>query len=259
MSVTKIVKKYGNSGGIYLPAEWVGGKVKIELVEQPLNPKKDLLGSLPLEHVVSLILYGSYVRGEMTEDSDIDVILVTDGEKTEIPQDIRARYDIQVKGVEQLKLSVTHDPLFHKILCDEAIALVNGNLLDEIRAIKPETRSINTRIELIESSLGIVKEMLELGADGKDVVYPLVLRIKEALLMECFLENKKYNTKALRKSVLKNCTPAEFSSLMSIYRNIRDDKKPSNLFISENTTGKLVTLLEAKIQNVKQKKLKERH
>src|SRR3989338_1378044 len=67
---TKVVKRYGNSGGVYVPREWVGGKVKIDLIDEPANPK-ELLAKLPLEHVVSVIVYGSYVRKESAADSDI--------------------------------------------------------------------------------------------------------------------------------------------------------------------------------------------
>lgn len=45
-----------------------------------MHELKEELAALYGERLVSVILYGSYARGEATEDSDIDVVVVLKGE-----------------------------------------------------------------------------------------------------------------------------------------------------------------------------------
>ncbi|MBI5562139.1 MAG: nucleotidyltransferase domain-containing protein [Deltaproteobacteria bacterium] len=49
-------------------------------IEGILHELKDGLAGLYGDRLVSVILYGSYARGEATEDSDIDVAVVLKGE-----------------------------------------------------------------------------------------------------------------------------------------------------------------------------------
>ena len=260
MTITKVVKKYGNSGGVYLPVDWIGGKVKIELVEQPIDPKKDLLENLPLEHIVSVILYGSYARDEITDGSDMDVIIVTDGTAIKIPQQIRERYDIQVKDVANLKNLVEHDPIVYKVVKDESFALFNHKFLEELKQINPTaSRSTKFRLDMAESSMNIVKGFMAEGADPIDLVYPLILRLKEALFIECFLTNKQYTTALLKKEITNHGISAQnFVTLINIYRTVRDNKRQKQN-ISIDVVEKLVSLLEAKLSYVKQKTLTKRH
>ena len=113
-TVVKTVKKYGNSGGVYVPSSWIGGKVKLELIDEPADPKKDVLEKVPLEHVIGVILFGSYTRKEIEKGSDIDLLLITDEDiRIPIPPEIKKNYDIQVKSLRALKnalitVSYTH-------------------------------------------------------------------------------------------------------------------------------------------------------
>lgn len=257
--VTKTVKRYGNSGGVYLPAGWIGGRVKFELVEEPLDPKKDLL-RLPLEHVVSIILYGSYARGEMTKDSDIDVIVVTDDDATiEIPKEFMKKYDMQVRSASRLKSSVERDPVFYKVIKDESVALFNHGFLNQLKQVQPKASGMKTRLDLAESSLNIVKSFIDMGADPAGMAYPLMMRLKEALFIECFLSNKIYTTTLLKKEVLASgISNRDFETLLAIYRAVRDGEKLKRE-VSIDTIAKLASLLETKISNVKQKVIKKRN
>src|SRR3989338_5939633 len=119
-TIMKTVKKYGNSGGVYVPSSWIGGRVRVDLVDEPADPKKDILEKISLEHVISVILYGSYARNEMEKGSDIDILLITDGEiKISIPSEIKKKYDIQVKSLIALKNSMMNDPVFYKTIKDD--------------------------------------------------------------------------------------------------------------------------------------------
>lgn len=253
-AITKTVKKYGNSGGVYVPNDWVGGRVRIELVEEPLNPM-EILAKLPLQHVVSVILYGSYARGEMAEGSDIDIILAVDDDtKIDIPS-IQC-YDIQVKTLGQLRSAMAHDPIFNKSINDSSTAMVNHNFLDELRREPLNKNSIEPRIDMAQSALDITKSLTEHG-DFTGLVYSLVLRLKEMIILECIFSGRKYTTKMLKSEILKNgVTSQEFNKVINIYRAIRDNKKHDSL--PKDVILKLVSFLEAKIEHVK-KQSKERN
>lgn len=257
-TITKTVKKYGNSGGVYLPADWIGGTVQIRLAEEPLDPRKDLL-SLPLEHIVSIILYGSYARGEMEKDSDIDLILVVDDPEIKVSSELRQKYDIQIKTVQQIKNTMNRDPIFHKSIKDSSMAIINRQFLDSLKSeTNLDMSGIKIRIELAQSSLSIVKSFAENYEDLTDMAYSIIMHLKEMLIIDCLFSNRKYTTKLLMKEILKHISPSDAYDVMNAYRSIRDNKKYT-VKISEEVISRLILLLEAKIKDVKQKAHKKRH
>lgn len=258
-SIVKAVKRYGNSGGVYVPNRWIGGKVKIELIEEPLNPQ-DVLAKIPLEHVISAILYGSYARKEATEGSDIDILLIVDDDyEMDIPAEIRQKYDIQVKSLRDMRNALAHDPVFYKMIKDDAVALLNHQFLNSLKAATPKTADIEKRIGMIESSLNITKEILKIDANA-DVAYPIVMRLKEILLIECLLSGKRYSAKALKQEILgRGITSIEFSTLMDAYRTSRANKRASKHTLQTGTIAKLISLLEEKIQHVRKKAREKRN
>ena len=256
-TITKMVKKYGNSGGVYVPSSWVGGKVKVELVDEPFSVSS-VLNKISMQHVVSVILYGSYARNEAAEGSDIDIILISDEDtEVEVPNNMKKKYDIQVKTTEEARSAMANDPIFHKLIKDESIAMINHKFLDDLRKMKLKPGGIRARIGFAESSLSIIREIFDLGSDN--VVYPLVMRLKEMLVLDCLISNKKYSTAVLRNYIL-NCglSQKEFFDAMNIYRAARNDKRQEKCMERE-AIEKLISLLEMKIKHAKQKAVKKRH
>ncbi len=249
-SMSKVVKKYGNSGGIYVPSSWIGGKVKVELIDEPVGPK-DVLNKINLEHVSSAILYGSYARNEINEGSDIDIILITDeNAQIDVPDELKQKCDIQAKTMEEARNAMMNDPVFYKVIMDESVALINHQFLVILKKEKLRPGGIMTRTGLAESSLDIAKEIFKAGSD--EVIYPVVMRLKEMLILEYLLANKKYSTAALRNEILRcGISKKEFSDAMTIYRAARNNKKPEKCRLSRETIEKLIFLLETKIQYVK--------
>ena len=106
--LTKIVKKYGNSGGVYLPSSWIGSEIEVSLIRRPQNPGRDLTLALAgeMKHIVSILVYGSYARDEQENESDIDVIIVRDNHSKEIkiPHELKKmNYDIRLMTVRNKK------------------------------------------------------------------------------------------------------------------------------------------------------------
>lgn len=262
MTILKTVKKYGNSGGVYVPSSWIGGKVRVDLVDEPANPRKDVLERVSLEHVISVILYGSYTRKEMEIGSDIDILLVTDEDiKISIPPEINKRYDIQVKSLRALRNALIHDPVFYKAIKDDAVAIINHKILDDMRKETPPVSKIGERLKLIESSLSITKKIIEVDyTQAADLVYPIIMRFREVLILKYLLADIKYSTRSFRQEILDSGISAkEFSLLISIYRSARSGRKIPEYQISRDTITKLISLMEDVVQYVREKTLKKRN
>lgn len=46
------------------------------------------------DKIVRILLYGSYARGTASEDSDIDIVALVNGEREQLQQDIKKIWDI---------------------------------------------------------------------------------------------------------------------------------------------------------------------
>ena len=74
--------KAGNSSAVILPRAWLNKEVRIELIKKtPEAILYDVLEILKkhilLESITGVYLVGSYARGEEDENSDIDVLVIT--------------------------------------------------------------------------------------------------------------------------------------------------------------------------------------
>jgi predicted nucleotidyltransferase len=261
ITVTKVVKKYGNSGGVYVPSSWIGGRVRVNLIDEPVNPVKDVLEKISMEHVISVILYGSYARNEVENGSDVDMLLVTDENKRlSIPTGIKNKYDIQVKTPHALRNAMAHDPVFYKSVMDDAVAIINHKFLEDIRKeTSPSKIRIEERLKLIESSLAITKKIVEMDyTQAKELIYPVFMRLKEIIILEYIIDNRKYSTHAFRQEILKNISSKEFLMVIDTYRSVRNGRKIPKSEISIETIMKLISFLEEKVHYVRKRARKKR-
>ncbi|MCK4714738.1 MAG: nucleotidyltransferase domain-containing protein, partial [Candidatus Aenigmarchaeota archaeon] len=256
-TVTKTVKKYGNSGGVYLPSSWVGGEVEVSLTHRPPKPEIDLPLAFAdrMEHIISILIYGSYARNDQTGESDIDVIVVTDAHAKDmkIPAQLKGmNYDIRIMNREELKKAVEGDALFNKSL-ENSRAIFNGSFLDELKP--PKTRkNLEGRISLAKSSLEITKSIFEMGGDNAALVYPVIMRVKEMLLIKCILENREFSLKLLEDTMRKKgVSKSDFRKLIGVYRAVRDGKKPVKYEFGEQVFRKLFELLGGLIDDAEKK------
>ena len=85
--------------------------VKMEmLLEQYTKEIKKIYGA----HLKSVILYGSYARGDYTKDSDVDIMILLDLDDMEIKQfrhelssatyDFNLEHDIDIKPIAKSKV-----------------------------------------------------------------------------------------------------------------------------------------------------------
>jgi len=120
--------KLGNSAGVLLPIEWINKKVSVKLVEESIS--QDIFEILEksnlLKNTIGIFLAGSYARGEETELSDIDVLILTD----EINKQVKiGKYEIIFISQDKFEKSILKN-VYLASLINEAKAILNSSLLE---------------------------------------------------------------------------------------------------------------------------------
>ena len=142
--ITKLVQQIGNGGHIYLPKEMVGQKVIINLVEKTIPEiEKEIMNILDpyLKHIMGIYLYGSYTRNEQTPESDIDILVITDG-KVKIKKRIN-EYEIISISPEELEKSINHAAVLILPILKEAKPILNSQLIEKYK--KEKIKKKNTK------------------------------------------------------------------------------------------------------------------
>ena len=214
-SVIKEVMDRGHSGGIYLPKAWIGQRV----VVQPLSVRDYVLGELSpyLEDVSGVFLYGSYARGEESDSSDVDVLVVSE---KKFPVERMGLISIESGSLDQVKARISMDPVGYYSIVQEAVPLINAPLLSELKKIEPGRKGLKEYYDLTESALRICDGLLkEGGSDQSGVIYSLVLRLRGLYLLRCRMRKEKYSNEGLENFVSEKGTDTEtFEKLYSVYR-----------------------------------------
>ena len=130
----KPVVRAGNSACVILPKKWLGGKAKIELIEDPVNIEVEIFEILKfyLKDILGIYLTGSYARGENTPDSDIDVLVITHNTNKTI---IEGKYDIILISQENLEKTLKRNILPLLPMIKESKTILNGELIEKYKKI----------------------------------------------------------------------------------------------------------------------------
>ncbi len=255
-TLTKTVKRYGNSGGVYLPSSWVGGEVEVNLIHKPPKPEIDLLIAFAenMKHIISILIYGSYARNEQTDESDIDVIVVTDKhEKSmKVPPRLKGmNYDIRIMDRDFLNKVMNKDALFSKAI-EGSVAIFNDSFLDELKLHKIN-KNVKEHVELARSSFGIMKDIFEMGGRRSDLVYPVIMRIKEMLLIKCILDGREFTMRLVEDTLKDMLTESEVREVISSYRSARDGKVSKKREFDDGVFTKLFEILGGLIDYAEKK------
>ena len=243
----KPIVKVGNSAGVLLPREWLNGKAKIELVEKPLNIKKDVLEILDphLEDIIGIYLVGSYARNEQTKESDIDIMAVTNKTSNRIKQ---GKYDILLITKEDVEKVLKYNVLPILPMLKEAETIINKDYLNSVKDILNK-KALKWHIEIVKSALKIDKGLIELEKEYSDkspdsIAYSLILSLRSEYIVDSLRRNKIAKTRELVALTRKITGSAK---LYEGYLRTKNNKKRiDNLPISE--AEKLLYYLEKKIK-----------
>ncbi|MDO8460642.1 MAG: DUF2080 family transposase-associated protein [Nanoarchaeota archaeon] len=247
-------RKWGNSGGVLLPKEWIGKQVKIILIDRTEEIKKEVFDILSpyLIDIHGVYLVGSYARNEQDDDSDIDVIAVSNSIKKVISS---GKYNIQIYTLQGIKNTLKNYPISIYPSLLEAKTIMNQSLLKELKHTKITKNSLAIYLDECKRVLNINKKIVELESNegeyikSLNVIYSTFLRLRGLYLMKSILEEK--NSKKnefyswFRKQA--NLSDESWGIALSIYKAIRDNKTIKAKYTIEDTL-KILKLLEEEVK-----------
>ncbi len=251
----KPIVKVGNSAGVILPKSWINGEAKIELIEKPIDIKKDILEILEpyLQNIEGIYLIGSYARGEQTKESDVDVLIITNKINKKIK---KGKYELILIQKDKIEIALENNIIPILPMLKEAKPLVNSSLIKEYQTTKLTKKNLKWHIELTKSALEISKEFIkfdeEIKSNSNDAVaYSLILRLRGTYIVDCLIKNK-----LPRKKELVNLIK-EISGSLKAYEGYLRVKNDTLKGTSEKNKNELPINEAEKLYNYINKKIEE--
>jgi len=200
------IVKVGNSAVVILPREWLNGRAKIELIAKPLDIKREILEVLDeyLYDIKGIYLVGSYARGEQTDKSDIDLLVITN-KLTKMIE--KGKYSIMLVSEDVLKKQIEDNVLPILPMVKEAKTLVNDELIKKYKNYGLTKRNLRFHLITTKSILNVIRATLNIDRERGYVrdssAYSLILRLREIYIIGCIKDNKMWNNKELLSIVRK--------------------------------------------------------
>ena len=252
--ITKLVQRFGNSGHVILPKEYVGKRIRFIAEPKTFEDiKSEILEILKpyLENILGIYLYGSYARNEQTIESDVDILVIADT-KLKIMDNINDFSIISV-SIHEIEDILKNNAVLALPILKEAKTIINPELLAKYKDCK-FTKS-NTK-NFIESSVRILelnKKGLELDFELGSLVYSLMLRMRGLLMIKLMLNDKLYSKSQLFDYLENNgFSMNKIEELYKIYSKERNNiKVKDSSIINKEDVLKLLSLAEKLLQEVK--------
>ena len=201
-AILKRTIRSGNASAVVLPKTWLDKRVRIELVDMTyeaiLYDILDILKStMSLSEIIGIYLVGSYARKDQTDESDIDILVIS--EKTDKETIKKDNYEIMIVSLGLLNYKLKENLFPIGSMLKEANPLLNSNFLNEIK-IEVTKKNIKWYLETTKDQLKKVKSSIDLieskKPDGKlsdAVAYSLILRLRTLYAIDCLINNKQYS------------------------------------------------------------------
>ncbi len=259
MEIQKNVQKWGNSAGVLLPREWLGKEVQIILIDRTTEIKKEIFEMLDpfLSDIIGIYLTGSYARNEQREDSDIDIIAISNSTKKQIKS---GKYDISIIALNSVKKTIKKNPILIVPRLMEAKSLLNNSLLEELKNIRINQDSFKSYLQETKRMIKINEEFLNLDKmqkkeflDSIEIIYSLILRLRGIFLIKKILNKQAYSKKSFLKFLETSLDKEEIDKVYKVYKSIRDGTKIKEK-IKIETAIKLIDLLKKYLKWLKEKK-----
>jgi|SRR3989344_2058910 len=243
--IIKQAFRLGNSAGVLLPSSWKGRKVKIQLIEKSIteNIIEILEEKNLLKNVIGIYLAGSYARGEEDENSDIDILIITDSINKQIK---RGEYEIIMISKEKFENSIDKS-LYIASLVNESKPILNN---DYILPYKNKTKDFPTKrhIEILKSMMRINEKFVKLDEEmennvSDETLYSIILRLREIYMLDCMKINKKPSKKEFL-SLIKRISGS--TEAYDSYIRAKNDK-PSKEAIKTSQARSLISYIKNKI------------
>ncbi len=209
MEITKPIIQVGNSAGVILPKKWLNGEAKIILIKKPKNIKQEVLNILEeeLPSIIGLYVVGSYARGEQNAESDIDILGIT----TNIDRRIKSgKYEIILISYKKLNRALKENILPLLPMLREALPIVNEKIIEEYKSYSITKNNLKWHIETTISALRLAKEAIDFAREDNkkvsdNIIYSLILRLREVYIIKCLIQNKIANNSGLISIIKSIC------------------------------------------------------
>ncbi len=260
-------RKWGNSGGVLLPKEWIGKQVKVILIDRTEEIKKEVFDILSpyLADIQGIYLVGSFARNEHEDDSDIDIIAISNNTKITISS---GKYNIQIYTLQGVKNTLQNYPISIYSSLLEAKVIMNSLLLEELKKIKITLNSFAFYLEECKRVLNINKKIIDFESKNGNylkstkVIYSSLLRLRGLYIMNAILEKSAHSKKKFYEWAIKNTNLSKESweIALTIYNAVRDNKKVKAKYLIEDAL-KILDLFkkELKKYDEAQKKIAKRN
>jgi len=246
--IIKKTFKLGNSAGVLLPVEWKDKEVAIKLIDKSISQEifEILDKENLLKNTIGIFLAGSYARGEETESSDIDILIITDNINKQIKI---GKYEIIFVSKNKFDKTILKS-LFFAFLINEAKAILNESLLKYYKIktakilIKRHLNEIESVTKINENSVDISEEFREKVSD--EILYSIILRLRELYLIACLKNNKNPSKNEFLVTLKKIASEESYNA----YLRVKNDLKTKKV-ISVNEARALIGEIKRRLKNLK--------
>ena len=226
--IIRKVSEIGNGAHVFAPKEWLNEPVLIVRISKK-NVHEEIISLLSpyLDKIIAVFLYGSHARGEETENSDVDLFIIS-REKFEIKE--KEKFDIIIVPENKLRKAKELNPILFYSMLSEAKPIVNSLYLENLKKEKINPGLFKNFFQETKRMIKINKEMTELDrisgkASSESTIYSLILRLRGIFIIKKLLLKERFSNKEFRNWIVKNCN-IKYEKIYAIYRDVRDGKSP---------------------------------
>lgn len=241
--IVRMPRLIGNGAHIFVPREWIGNRVVLIRTKGGIRERILDVIDEHLESIEGVFLYGSHARGEAVEDSDIDLLVITN-KKIKMKAE---GFEIICLERDSIEKAIKLEPLIIYSALGEAKPIINSALLEELREkYKPDIEEFREYIEDTKRIININRELIDKeDKESKDlaVPYSLILRLRGLYIIKCIIEGKIYSHDSFKKWILNNVKDIDYNSIYKAYRALKNNKK-EKVKIKVYELSKLLELLE---------------
>ena len=243
--------KIGNGSHVFVPKEWENEEVLIVRIGKK-SIKEEIIDMLfpYLDKVMGVFIFGSHARGEFSENSDIDVLIIAK-EKFKIEK--RKDFEIIIIEESRIKEAIKTNPIMMYSIFKEAKPLINTQYLENLEKLEIDRNYFKKFIYSSYESIKSDKEILLLDKrTGKTasnaVVYSLILRLRGIFIINRLFKKQKYSNKLFKEWILNNCK-IELEKAYESYQSIRDNKRKKDILNIEDAEM-LLNFLEKELKKL---------
>ena len=231
--------KAGNSSAVILPRAWLNKEVRVELIkktpEMILNDVIEILRkNISLKSVIGIYLVGSYARQEQDENSDIDILVITDDiDKNMIEEGI---YNLVIVSYQLLYQKLEKDLFPIGQMLKEAEPLLNSDYIKDLK-IKVTKKNVKWYLITSQKKLDTIKEYIDDAKKNNEkylsnrIAYTLVLRIRTLEIIKKLIQDKNYSKKEFLSLIKHISNKGDvYEGYVAIKNNLKEE---NNLAVNE--------------------------